>query len=134
MSAAADTRGSKRVCVHCGIRFYDFNKRPVKCPSCQTEFSGEIKLKGRRGRIADEPEVAAKPAPANDDAQDSVELRDEGVVSLEDVESLENAETDDDENITLEDDDDIGDLEEPEVVEDEESPGAPADVGKKKKK
>ena len=49
MSAAAnkttDPRGLKRICLECGGRFYDLNKRPITCPSCDTEFTGEIKVK-----------------------------------------------------------------------------------------
>ena len=43
MAAVADARGLKRICAGCGIRFYDMNKRPIICPSCGTEFTGEIK-------------------------------------------------------------------------------------------
>lgn len=116
MSAALDARGLKRVCVSCGIRFYDMNKRPINCPNCETEFSGEIKLKGRRGRAAaleaDEKleKVSAKGPAANEDSD--IEERDDGVVSLEDVEAMENAGDDTDEDTIPEDDDDISSLEE----------------------
>ncbi len=30
--------GLKRICLGCGIRFYDLNKTPVSCPSCGKEF------------------------------------------------------------------------------------------------
>lgn len=118
MSAALDARGLKRVCVGCGIRFYDLNKRPINCPNCQAEFSGEIKLKSRRGRAAidaaeAEKALKAKAVPvANDDQNSDVEARDEGVVSLEDVEALENAGADDDADEIEVEDDDIGSLEE----------------------
>src|SRR5688572_19448791 len=115
VSAALDARGLKRVCVSCGIRFYDLNKRPINCPNCQTEFSGEIKLKGRRGRAAavEVEEEIVKPvaAVANDDANSDIEARDEDVVSLEDVEALENADADADEDAVIEDDDDLTTLE-----------------------
>lgn len=133
MSAALDARGLKRVCVSCGIRFYDLNKRPIHCPNCETEFSGEIKLKSRRGRAAAadlEAEAAAakaKAAPAaNDDQNSDVEARDEGVVSLEDVEAMENAGDDDEDNMDVEDDD-IGSLEE---IEEEGDIEVPDDKGK----
>ncbi len=120
MSAAAETRGLKRVCVSCGIRFYDFNKRPIHCPNCETEFSGEIKLKGRRGRAAADAleaeakaaKAAAKALPVANDDQSDIEVRDDGVVSLEDVEALENADEDADEDgIADDDEDDIVGLE-----------------------
>lgn len=132
MSAALDARGLKRVCVSCGIRFYDLNKRPINCPNCQTEFSGEIKLKSRRGRAAidaieAEKALKAKAVPvANDDQNSDVEARDEDVVSLEDVEALENADADDADEMEVEDDD-IGSLEE---IEEEGDIEVPDDKGK----
>jgi uncharacterized protein (TIGR02300 family) len=33
-----DDWGIKRVCLGCGIRFYDFDKSPVICPSCGITF------------------------------------------------------------------------------------------------
>ncbi len=115
MSAALDARGLKRVCVSCGIRFYDLNKRPIHCPNCETEFSGEIKLKGRRGRVAAvevEEVVKAKVVPVANDESTDVEAREEGIVSLEDVEALENAGADEDGDEIEVEDDDIGSLEE----------------------
>lgn len=109
---AADTRGMKRICPNCGTRYYDFNKRPIKCPNCSTEFTGEIKIKSRRSRsVANDAEgqVKAKTAAALTGEEESEEdkLTDDGdTVSLEDV-----AESDD----TAEEDDleaDLGDLDE----------------------
>ncbi|MGB4058449.1 MAG: TIGR02300 family protein [Alphaproteobacteria bacterium] len=124
MSAAADARGLKRVCVSCGGRFYDMNKRPINCPGCGTEFSGEIKLKGRRGRVPAEAEAIkekAKIAPvANDDQDSDVEIRDDGVVSLEDVAAIEDADLDGEDDIaSLEDIEDEEDLDVP-VKDDKE--------------
>lgn len=102
MSATADARGLKRVCVSCGGRFYDLNKRPIVCPSCSTEFSGEIKLKTRRGRLPAAETIIAEPAKAaiaNDDRFEEVE-RAENVVSLEEIEEGKDT---DDEDIELED-------------------------------
>ncbi len=147
MSAAADKRGLKRVCVDCGIRFYDMKKRPIICPNCSTEFTGAIKVKSRRGRVAKAleegaesqvAEAAAKKKAVNDDFdEDEIEEADEiEVVSLDD-EDVERDDADvdgDDEAIIVLDDeddltdlgeDDLGDLEDldeedVEVVEDEE--------------
>ncbi|MGB4107596.1 MAG: TIGR02300 family protein [Alphaproteobacteria bacterium] len=131
MSAALDVRGLKRVCVSCGIRFYDLNKRPIHCPNCQTEFSGEIKLKGRRGRVAAvevEEVIKAKVVPvANDDQSTDVEAREEGIVSLEDVEALENAGADEDGDEIEVEDDDIGSLEE---IEEDAALDVPVDKKK----
>jgi uncharacterized protein (TIGR02300 family) len=114
-------RGLKRVCVSCGIRFYDLNKRPINCPNCSTEFSGEIKLKGRRGRLpaADVAVVDKANLISHDDdtAEDSVVEAEADTVSLEDVASLEDEDTDEealeaDELGDLDDLEDVDDLEE----------------------
>ncbi len=114
MSAVADARGLKRICTDCGVRFYDLNKRPIICPECETEFTGEVKAKGRRGRVAAEPapEKAAKKSKApkeeskiaNDDDVETVET-DEDVVSLDDVEEAGDDDNDDDDAdaVTLDD-------------------------------
>ncbi len=100
MSAAVDAKGLKRVCVECGIRFYDMNKRPIICPNCETEFTGELKLKGRRGRVA-APVDPLKAEVQNVEkteakvANDEVEEEEEDgveIVSLDDAEILDDAE------------------------------------------
>ncbi len=98
MGAALDIRGLKRVCASCGIRFYDMNKRPIICPECKTEFTGEIKMRTRRGRAAAEAET---PADAADENIEQVEANDD-VVSLEDV-AAEEAGDDEDDAMTLDD-------------------------------
>jgi len=30
--------GTKRLCAHCGVKFYDLNKNPIVCPKCDTTF------------------------------------------------------------------------------------------------
>ncbi|MGC6452854.1 MAG: TIGR02300 family protein [Candidatus Puniceispirillaceae bacterium] len=42
--------GLKRTCLSCGMRFYDFNRTPIICPGCQTEFDPEAVIRSRRGR------------------------------------------------------------------------------------
>lgn len=128
----ADKRGLKRICMSCGNRFYDMNKRPVVCPGCQTEFSGEAKVKVRRGRaaaaVADDEELPVRSniAAANDD-EDNVEVveSDEDTVSLDDVDEDDMDDNDDediDADMDLDDeiDDDLGDDDEDDEDEDEE--------------
>lgn len=101
MPTAVATRGLKRICPSCGTRYYDFNKRPVLCPECKVEFTGEIKVKARRGRAAvvDDDEAVlgdegleTKETAANDD---DVELpENDDTVSLEDVQEDDVAEDD----------------------------------------
>lgn len=116
---AENPMGLKRICTSCGVRFYDMNNRPIICPSCETEFTGEIKVKGRRGRAAvkEEPvpekEIAVKEAEKeeeDDEEDDGVE-----VVSLDD----EDAKIDDKEDKDDKDDDldSIPDFDDP-IVDD----------------
>ena len=37
--------GKKRRCASCGMKFYDFNKTKIACPSCQTAFNPDQLLK-----------------------------------------------------------------------------------------
>jgi uncharacterized protein (TIGR02300 family) len=118
----ADLKGLKRICMSCGARFYDLNKKPIICPSCTVEFTGEIKVKARRGRlpaeIADEPEeeeVAAVEV-ETEDADSDVET-----VSLEEIAEDDADEEDADllvEDDDLEIDDDLDDIDDDDIDED----------------
>lgn len=110
-------KGLKRICTHCGTRFYDFLKRPIICPACETEFKGEIKLRSRRGRSAaqdlheeEEEEIVvpvAGQAKGDADSADNDDDADDTLVSLE---TLEEDDEDDDTLGDLDDDldDDLG--------------------------
>ena len=59
--------GLKRGCLSCGMKFYDFNRTPIICPGCGTEFDPEALVRSRRGRSAAKPAAkAAKAAPESD--------------------------------------------------------------------
>jgi len=47
--------GTKRLCAHCGAKFYDLNHAPIACPKCGTVF--EVVAVPSRGR----PEAARAP-------------------------------------------------------------------------
>jgi len=114
---SADKRGFKRVCIECGNRFYDLNKRPIICPACSAEFAVEEKLKPlppqKKDNKKETPKAEAetsKEAPETSD--DELEEEDDGVevVSLDDLETVE-ATGDDDGKIEIDlDDDDLDDL------------------------
>src|SRR5215471_7091228 len=38
MSMSKPARGTKRVCLSCGVRFYDLNRTPIVCPLCQSIY------------------------------------------------------------------------------------------------
>ena len=107
------SKGLKRICMNCGMRFYDLNKDPIICPSCNTEFTGEVKVKTRRGRVAVAEELAKqapKVAAEIEEDEDVADIdADDDIVSLDDVDD-DGLDDDDDDDATLTIDDDIDDL------------------------
>ena len=53
--------GTKRLCGHCGVKFYDLSKDPIVCPKCHSVF--EVAAVNARGRP--EPAAARAAAPRN---------------------------------------------------------------------
>ena len=49
--------GLKRICLGCGVRFYDLNKTLVSCPSCGKEFDPLASSRVSRSR---QPEILKK--------------------------------------------------------------------------
>ena len=76
--------GKKRVCTSCGTRFYDMKKNPAICPKCGTEDNLQPLLKPRRPPAA--KLAPAKPAAANDDAEETDVPGDIGDVEVDDEE------------------------------------------------
>lgn len=114
-----DPRGLKRICTGCGNRFYDLNKRPIVCPSCNEEFTGEVKLKTRRGKVAanETAEGQVSKKTAKDVVEDDDEEEDTGPIMEDDddddtvsLDDLDEDDDDDDDDIDLDIDDDLGDL------------------------
>lgn len=112
MTLALDPRGLKRICMSCGTRFYDRNNRPIICPNCETEFTGEIKVKTRRSRAVAANDALAEETKKGALAEEGDIEMDEDLVSLDDV-----AEGDDGDDVDedaadpdLEMDEDLGDL------------------------
>lgn len=110
MAAVADKKGLKRICLSCGTRFYDLNKRPINCPSCKAEFTGDQKAKIRR---------APRPVANDDEAEEPIIKDDDAdIVSLDDVAATEDAGDDDDVLPVEEEIDDLEVIEEDLEVED----------------
>ena len=40
--------GKKRICPSCSLKYYDFNRSPITCPSCKAEFDPDLFLKSRK--------------------------------------------------------------------------------------
>jgi len=37
MYTARPELGTKRICAHCAVRFYDLGRAPARCPACGTD-------------------------------------------------------------------------------------------------
>ena len=101
--------GLKRTCLSCGMRYYDFNRTPIICPGCQTEFDPEAVIRSRRGRAPPKSAKAAK-RPAVEAANDEAEPK---ATSSDNVEDANSGEGDmefdgDDEDIDADADDRAG--------------------------
>ena len=107
--------GIKRACLSCGMKFYDFNRTPIICPGCSTEFSLENLLTSRKGRSALKSTVSKAQAKKSEDVED----QDENVNDDEDGDD-ENAK----QNAGIgEEEDNLDYDEEDDVTEDSDGPG-----------
>lgn len=126
-STASNPMGLKRICINCGARFYDMNKRPILCPSCKIEFTIENKLKSRRGKIKDDkpgkesPVADAKNVEKDDPIEDNDENEDGSENANENEEDIEDEEEDDGvEVVSLED------AEKPSSINDDDAEADPS--------
>ena len=95
--------GTKRACLVCGMRFYDFSRRPIICPGCGTEFDPENIIKSRKGRSAVKTTSRADVGVTDNDrieADDADELPNAVVGGNED----DDIEFDNDEDVDVEND------------------------------
>ena len=80
--------GIKRSCQACGCKYYDFNKTPIVCPSCEAEFDPEVLLKSRRLKpiSAEKPKSAEAPdAPDATEAAEATETTAPEVADVADI-------------------------------------------------
>jgi uncharacterized protein (TIGR02300 family) len=109
--------GTKRLCAHCGARFYDLNHAPAPCPKCGTAFEAATVTTTARSRP--EPSRAVvrevEAVPENRDAEFvSLEEADAEVHGSKKKSAGTPAETDEDVEIDDEGMDDDAFIEEPE--------------------
>ena len=110
---AKDKLGLKRICLSCGMRFYDFKRSPIICPGCGTEFDPESLLKGRKSR-------AALKSPAKADFSDDADDLDETEFDDDDVNVADNKDDDDDDDMDFDEDDvDLDDTDGPGTIQDD---------------
>ncbi|MDP6346544.1 MAG: TIGR02300 family protein [Alphaproteobacteria bacterium] len=98
--------GTKRICLSCGARFYDFSRDPIVCPACEAPFAVAGTGRTRRNRDAAKPAApkveAAKPkkaavddggdaeiATVDDDGDDDADDGDADLVSLDDADGAD---------------------------------------------
>ena len=106
--------GIKRACLSCGMKFYDFNRTPIICPGCSTEFNLENLLTSRKGRSAVKLAASKVQTAKSDDAED----QDENIHDEEDGDD-ENAE----QNAGIDVNDDSLDYDDDDAAEDPDGPG-----------
>jgi uncharacterized protein (TIGR02300 family) len=84
--------GTKRICAGCSAKFYDLQKTPIVCPTCETVFVVPKPPPVRPRRVI-EPEPASVPKTTTEelqavnagDARDSDDAADTGVPMLEEL-------------------------------------------------
>lgn len=103
--------GLKRSCLSCGMRYYDFNRTPIICPGCQTEFDPELVVRSRRGRAGVKSDNKASKAAAAEMADD-VSTNEDDDSQVDDETSVDEKSDDDvgfdDDDIDVSDDDSAG--------------------------
>ena len=91
--------GTKRACLACGMRFYDFNRSPIICPGCGAEFDTENIIKSRKGRPT-----------AKQTSRDDVNATDDNPAQNDgDADELNDAVIDDNDDDEIGFDDDVDD-------------------------
>lgn len=95
--------GTKRMCPHCGSRFYDLQADPMTCPVCGESYTAESLIAGR-GRALVSEKTAARNI-SDDDVIESDEDLDANETETELDDDL--LEDDDDSDVSL---DDIADV------------------------
>ncbi len=121
-SVAKPELGTKRLCAHCGARFYDLNHAPASCPKCGAVFEAAAvaaRSRAETARAASREVEAAvpesqeaefvsleeadaevhgsskkKPAGATVEGDDDVEIDDEGMDDDAFIEEPEEEDTD----------------------------------------
>ena len=98
--------GIKRACLSCGMKFYDFNRSPIICPGCSTEFNLENLLTSRKGRSAVKLAASKAQTSKPDDMEDQENIHDDEDGDDETVEQDDGIGVED-ENLDYDDADDV---------------------------
>lgn len=111
--------GLKRSCLSCGARFYDMQRDPIICPSCEAEFDPLALVRPRRARAAAsqakakaEEKAAGSEKTASEDEELLVDDNDDDALEVDNDINLgdeggEDLLADDSENAGIDDDPDV---------------------------
>ena len=116
--------GKKRICLACNTKYYDFNKSPIICPSCGTEFDPDTNLKSRKGKG-----LLTKVVPENNQNMseeisniddDETDTNEEVVTDDDPLLEINNQDQSKDSEVEINIDDDISFIDEDEINEDDD--------------
>jgi uncharacterized protein (TIGR02300 family) len=81
--------GTKRLCGHCGTKFYDLSKNPIVCPKCATVFQVPTPSASRaaRAEAAAPAAVAVVRPPVKEPVAEVPEPQETEFVSLEEADA-----------------------------------------------
>ena len=96
--------GTKRACLACGMRFYDFSRSPIICPGCGAEFDPENIMKSRKGRPAAKLRARDDSDVADDDQMEDDDNTGQLVASVVDDNGDDDIDFDDDDDVDVDDD------------------------------
>ena len=102
--------GKKRICPSCGLKYYDFNKSPITCPTCNVEFDPDLYLKSRKVKIMSSKLGAENKVDISDVEDIEVETAEESIdeeLIVENKVSDSETETSVEDDISFVDEDDI---------------------------
>ena len=95
--------GTKRVCLSCNTRFYDFDRSPIICPGCGVEFDPQRPTKSQKSSRA--PQAATKVT--------------ESIVEAENVTEVDASEDIDFDDVDVDVDVDVDDKDGPGLIQDD---------------
>ncbi len=79
--------GTKRLCGHCGIKFYDLSKNPIVCPKCATVFQVATPAASRSRAEAAAPVAPVARPPVKEPVAEVPEVQETEFVSLEEADA-----------------------------------------------
>ena len=116
--------GKKRICLACNTKYYDFNKSPIICPSCGTEFDPDTNLKSRKSKslltkaVSENNQNMSEEISNIDD--DEIDTNEEVVTDDDPLLEINKQDQSNDTEVEINIDDDISFIDEDEINEDDD--------------